>query len=72
MRIGGLAVVVFCGLLEDDKAFLGACDNSTRLFVLEAEVSEDWVENNLELSGLYTNVLLLLILYLAAALGVMK
>lgn len=64
--------MVIRGLLEDDKAFLDVCDNRIRLFGLESEVLEGRLENNLGLSGLYTNVLLFLMLYLAAAPGMMK
>lgn len=65
--------MVIRGLLEDDKGFLDVCDNRMRLFGLESEVLEGRLGNDLELSGLYTNVLLLLLmLYLAAARGMMK
>lgn len=64
--------MVIRGLLEDDEAFLDVCDSRMRLFSLEVEVLEGRLENNLGPSGLYTDVLLFLMLYLAAARGMME
>lgn len=64
--------MVIRGLLEDDKAFLDVCDSRMGLFGLEVEVLKGRLEKNLGPSGLYKDVLLFLMLYLAAARGMMK
>lgn len=72
MRVGVEVIVVVRGLWEDSKALLYVCDSVMMLFSLEAESVENRQQDNVELSGLYTNVWMILLLYLAVARGRME